>query len=562
MPEIENSLLQDAPIAWGNYQSRYQHLIDGVVNPEDITQFLLDWSDLETELDQVQAVRTLRAHLDTRDEAAQTAYREFMTDIHPERERVNGALKQKLLSLDLSHLPADAVRLVRRFQADARLFREENIKVQMQLSELEQEYTQINAALKVDFRGEKLGLPQLAPFLLSPDRQDREEAWKASRQTFREAAPVLDDLFLRMLKLRRLLACNAGYASFRDYMWDKYHRFDYNPQDCLNFHQTIETEVVPFALELLEQHRERLGLEVLRPWDAYWYDRVDPPDCAPLQPFKTAAELVARSAEVFSRLNPRLAEMFQLFRDHKAMDLEVRENKLSQAYCTSLPVSKLPFVFQQVVGTAGDVSVFLHESGHAFHDFLSMHSQRFYWNHMSSSEFIEVPSTAMELITLDALDPFFDPQEMERVKGAAIWQMVHNLPHCCFLDAFQHWVYSEAPEDVTIEMLDQKALELLQRFRPVPAWDGFEADRKKLWHFFHVFYVPFYYIEYAFCGLGALQLWKNQQQDPEKTLQQYLEALEAGNSLSVPELYEKCGLNFKFDRQTVHDLMDFVRSQG
>ncbi|GEM47721.1 M3 family oligoendopeptidase [Deinococcus cellulosilyticus] len=561
MKTIANPLLQDMHITWDMYQPRYQELLDREVAAQDITQFLVDWGRLESELDEIRTIRQLITHLNTADQAAEASHLAYISEIQPHRERASAALKEKLLGLDHSDLPEDAVRMLLRFQADQRVFCEENLPVQQQLSDLEQEYARLNGSLRVHFKGEDLPMRRILPFLMSPDRDLREEAWRALQKTRMDAAPQLDDLFLKMLKLRRELARNAGYASFRDYMWDSYHRFDYTPEDCFQFHQTILQEVVPLTTELLEQHRKGLGLEVLKPWDFVWSAQLDPQNRPPLKPFETTEELEEKAQQVFFNLHPRLGEIFRTLREAQAMDLGTRENKMSQAYCTALPVRKLPFLFQSVVGTVNDVITTVHESGHAFHRHTTMRTQRFPWNHRASTEFVEIPSMAMEFLTLDHLGVFYSPQELERVRQETTSRSLHGLPWMCFLDAFQHWVYAEAPQEVTIDMLDQKCTELLAQFQPLPDWEGFEADRGKVWQYFHVFYVPFYYIEYAFCGLGALQMWQNQQRDPDRTLQQYFDAIEAGNSISVPQLYEKAGLNFRFDPQTVRDLMNFVRTQ-
>jgi len=39
---------------------------------------------------------------------------------------------------------------------------------------------------------------------------------------------------------------------------------------------------------------------------------------------------------------------------------------------------------------------------------------------------------------------------------------------------------------------------------------------------------PFYYIEYGMAQLGAIAVWKNYKENPEKGLQQYLDALKLG----------------------------------
>jgi oligoendopeptidase F len=48
-----------------------------------------------------------------------------------------------------------------------------------------------------------------------------------------------------MLVLRQQVAQNAGLPDYRAYTFPENGRFDYTPDDCLTFHQAIETAVVP-----------------------------------------------------------------------------------------------------------------------------------------------------------------------------------------------------------------------------------------------------------------------------------------------------------------------------
>jgi oligoendopeptidase F len=67
--------------------------------------------------------------------------------------------------------------------------------------------------------GKELPLPQLAPFLKEPDRDVRERAFRASTAPYVNARAELSRLFDRMYGLRQQVARNAGFRSFRDYVF-------------------------------------------------------------------------------------------------------------------------------------------------------------------------------------------------------------------------------------------------------------------------------------------------------------------------------------------------------
>ena len=92
--------------------------------------------------------------------------------------------------------------------------------------------------------------------------------------------------------------------------------------------------------------------------------------------------------------------------------------------------------------------------------------------------------------------------------------LVLFLPFCAALDAFQHWVYT-APEAADPAARDATWLALHGRLHPAVDWSGLEDIRAAGWQRkLHVFEVPFYYIEYAIAGLGAIQLYGRYLADP------------------------------------------------
>ena len=61
---------------------------------------------------------------------------------------------------------------------------------------------------------------------------------------------------------------------------------DYEPQDVIEFCESIEKVVVPVVKGFHEKRRVKLGLDKLRPWDI----SVDLDGREPLKPFETVEE--------------------------------------------------------------------------------------------------------------------------------------------------------------------------------------------------------------------------------------------------------------------------------
>ena len=148
-------------------------------------------------------------------------------------------LAQRLVSPRAIPRPTLATTL-RRFRTAIEIFREENVPVFAELEELAARYQRITGSMTAEWEGEERPLPQLQPFLKSPDRDVRERAYRAATQPYIEERSALAGLFDRMYALRQQAARNAGFANYRDYIFPAKFRFDYTPADCERFHEAIE----------------------------------------------------------------------------------------------------------------------------------------------------------------------------------------------------------------------------------------------------------------------------------------------------------------------------------
>ena len=552
--------MTSAPTPWEQFRPRYEELAERKLTAENVYMWLREWSDLEKEIEE-QYMSLLRAKdEDTRNTAAEAAYTAFVQEVMPPLETMNQKLKLKLLELDYEPKP-ETTEFIKKFRNEAELFREANTPLLADEATQSSDYNRIMGGVSVELDGETLSIPEAEKKFLLPDRALRERAWRAVYDAKLSVSGKLDDLFLKLFNLRRQLAVNAELSDFRAFAWRRLNRFDYTPEESRALHASIASEVVPLIVKLREERKQELKLTELRPWDM----SVDPEARPPLEPFQTVQELEEGLVRIFNRLDPELAEQFSSLRNGW-LDLEAREGKVpGLGYQGFFPVSRKPYIYWSVNGTHRDVWVLVHEAGHAFHSLASVAHNDLTWNFYPALEFAEVASQTMELLMLPYLGKaeggFYGEEDAARARQEGLERTLHQLPGLAQDDAFQHWLYAEAPEDVSIAEIDAKWLELDERFSPGVDWSGLERERAKGWQDFHVFAVPFYVLEYAFAWLGAVQIWRNALQDPQTALEKYRAALALGGTRPLPELFETAGARFAFDQGTVGESMRFVYSR-
>jgi oligoendopeptidase F len=173
----------------------------------------------------------------------------------------------------------------------------------------------------------------------------------------------------------------------------------------------------------------------------------------------------------------------------------------------------------------------------------------------------EVASTSMEFIGSMNLHTsgLCSKEEAQHMRLQHLEGTLLSLPRIIRGDAFQHWVYENPEQALDPEAVGRKWAELGRRFEPDPDWSELEVANSNGWQYIqHFFEVPFYYIEYAFALIGALQVWRNYLRDPQDTIQQYRHALSLGTTRSLPELYTAADAKFAFDVTLLQDIVQLV----
>ncbi|MCK5082690.1 MAG: M3 family oligoendopeptidase, partial [Candidatus Omnitrophica bacterium] len=292
----------------------YERLLaEEIGSPEALERWILNRSELEAALDQQGSMLYIRMTCQTDDAARVQSYTDFLETIVPATKVFEDRLNTKYLKeFERFALAEDRYGIyTRAVRTDIELFNEKNVEVQTKVDLLSQEYQGICGAMMVEFDGQERTLQEMGKFLLEPDRTLRERAWRASSARRLRESAKLDRLFDQMLALRDEVGRNAGFDNFRDYKFKSLHRFDYTPQDCRQYHESIERLVVPLWTQILEQRKATMKLADLRPWDT----SVDPLGRAPLKPFEKVADLIDGCREIFCRVDPDLGAQFSQMAD-------------------------------------------------------------------------------------------------------------------------------------------------------------------------------------------------------------------------------------------------------
>jgi oligoendopeptidase F len=545
---------------WASLEPYFKELSDRPIEDAlGLEKWLKDLSELEAFISEDACWRQIKMTCDTTDKSLEEAFNFFCMEIQPKMQPYADALNKKLMACPFTQsLDKDTYfTYLRAVQKSIDLFRTENITIQAELSVMQQQYGAIAGKMTITHEGQEYTLQQAAQFLESEDRNIRESVYRKIQERRLEDKTAMHDLFSSLIQKRHQVAVNAGFENYRDYKFVELGRFDYTKEDCYQFHEAVKLHVLPLIDKIYARKKQKLGLEVLKPWDT----EAEPAGTKPLRPFTDGKDLYEKSVACFEQLHPFFADCLKKMNSLKHFDLESRKGKAPGGYNCPLAESGAPFIFMNAAGQMSDVTTMVHEGGHAIHSFLS--------HHLSLSAFKEYPmeiaevaSMSMELFSMDHWQSFFDNEtDLNRAKEHQLERTITIFPWIAIIDKFQHWVYEHPAH--TIEERTQTWTSILKEFSTGSIdYTGLDEFRAIGWQRqLHLFEVPFYYIEYGIAQLGAIGMWMQYQQNPSAALENYMNALALGGTKTLPELYQTAGIEFNFSPNYVKNLMDFTNAQ-
>jgi len=551
---------QELNITWENLAPLFTELQNREIKSTiELEQWLKDRSELEAALEEDFAWRYIKMSCDTANDELVKNFQYFATEIEPKISPLSNELNKKFVeSPFMDDLDKEKYFVYSRAIKKAlELYRDENIELFTELQVKQQKYQSITGAMSVELNGQEYTLEQASIFIKDLNREVREHAWKTIQQRRLVDKDDLNILFDELIRLRNQVALNAGFENYRDYMFQALGRFDYTPQDCYDFANAIEKEIVPILKEQAEKRREALGLETLKPWDL----EVSVSGKPALKPFSNGEELIDKSIACFNAIDEKLGSKLATMKANNLFDVESRKGKAPGGYNYPLAETGAPFIFMNSANSLRDLTTMVHEGGHAIHTFLTANLELNDFKHCPS-EVAELASMSMELISMDKWDVYFDNEEdLKRAKKEQLADVLKTLPWVAVIDQFQHWIYTN-PNHTAADR-EETFKQIYSRFGAGFAdWTDLEQQFGNVWQKqLHLFEVPFYYIEYAIAQLGAIAVWKNYKENPEKALAQYLEALSLGYTKPINEIYETAGIKFDFSAEYVEELAGFVKSE-
>jgi oligoendopeptidase F len=153
-------------------------LLARTLDETNVPGWLADWSRLAELVTEAYARLWVATTVDTNDQQAGTRFSAFLDQLYPLAQAADQKLKQKFLASGLQ--PEGMQRTLLNLQAEAQIFRQENLPLLTDEMKLNREDDRVIGAQTITWEGQELTLMQIQTVYMDLDRAKRESAWRAA----------------------------------------------------------------------------------------------------------------------------------------------------------------------------------------------------------------------------------------------------------------------------------------------------------------------------------------------------------------------------------------------
>ncbi|MDF2536898.1 MAG: family oligoendopeptidase [Bacillales bacterium] len=438
-------------------------------------------------------------------------------------------------------------------EMEIRTFSEEVIPLMQEENKLVSEYSKLVSSAKINYDGKILNLSQLQPYMESMDRKIRKVAYEKWSSFFKENEEKFDMIYDKLVKVRNEIALKLGFKNFVELGYLRMGRSDYNAEDVKEFREHVLKYIVPLSNDLREKQAKRIGVDKLNYYDL-------PLDFISGNPTPKGNKewIMERAKKMYEELSPETGEFINIMMDRDLFDLDTKPNKQAGGYCTFLHNFKTPFIFANFNGTQDDVTVVTHEAGHAFQTYQSrfLDAPEFSF---PTSEACEIHSMSMEFITWPWMKLFFE-NDTDKFKFFHLADSLTFIPYGVTVDEFQHVVY-ENP-NMTPDERKKTWRDIEKKYTPYKDYDDNNfLEKGTLWFKQgHIFFGPFYYIDYTLAQICAYQFWIKCNDDNKKAWNDYMNICKVGGSQSFLEILKTGNLKSPFEEETINKVSSQIKN--
>ena len=340
--------------------------------------------------------------------------------------------------------------------------------------------------------------------------------------------PLLGELYLRLMDVRKEQARLLGYDSYAEMMYDIGFDRDFSVEEGRAFIEGIKKWVLPVYARRMDEERQAELME----------------GYVPEEMLLGVLETVAHG------LGGEVAQAYDFMRRNELCDLAISDVKADMSFQTYLDDYDAPFLFINPYGDRGDILTVTHEFGHYAEAYIS-------YGRYLSMDLAEVFSQAMQFLSLEPLESALGAQDIAALRLMNLYDVLDTLVWQAAYAEFEERAYRL--EEPTVEKLNALMLDIGREYGLAEGDDGFDVRWIDVTHFFEQ---PFYVISYPVSACCALEIYAKELADGSG-VDTYLRLAES-EAIGLIEAAKEVGLDNPLSDKRVQEtaalldrLMDF-----
>ena len=398
---------------------------------------------------------------------------------------------------------------------------EDYVRYLEQENELIRRYRELVGSPVITLGGEEVPLYDM---LYAAETEDELNA--VYQAYYDQYTPLLGELYLQLMQVRKAQAAELGYESCAEMMYDIGFDRDFTIADSHAFIESVKTRLIPVYARHMDTRRRSELMETYVEEDELY----------------RVLEAAAHG------LGGEVAQAHDFMLRNGLCDLAMSDTKANMSFQTYLDYYDAPFLFVNPYGDMDDIITVTHEFGHYAEAYISYGAYR-------SMDLAEVFSQAMQFLALDKLGDVLGAKRLEELRLLNLYDILNSLVWQSAYAEFEERAY-DMPEP-TVEKLNALMEEIGREYG---IYDGSDPVFGCSWtDITHFFEQPFYVISYPVSACCAVEIYERELKDGTG-LQEYLRLVES-EQIGILGAAEEAGLQNPLTDARVQDIEAFLDAQ-
>ena len=337
--------------------------------------------------------------------------------------------------------------------------------------------------------------------------------------------PILGELYLRLMAVRKAQAAELGYGSYAEMMFDIGFDRDYSVEEGHAFVESVKTHILPVCMRRMDSERQAELMEG----------------------YISEEQLYGVLETVAHGLGGEIAQAYDFMRRNELCDLAMSDLKANMSYQTYLDAYDAPFLFANPYGDRSDVITVTHEFGHYAEAYISYGAYR-------SVDLAEVFSQAMQFLSLNKLSGVLGQEGIRQLRLLNLYDILDALVWQSAYAEFEERAFAMA--EPSVEKLNALMGEIGREY----GLDAGDSDFPLSWiEITHFFEQPFYVISYPVSACCALEIYRRELRDGGG-VNDYLRLVDS-EQIGIIAAAEEAGLQNPITDACVRDTAAFLDAQ-